>query len=82
MIHRLGGSLSRKEKKEKMTVGGAPLPKGAKRTDKGLRQRSGNSSTFSGPGREVKVEKKRSEKQEEGVPEDRKREFPEGTSDQ
>lgn len=50
-----------------------PLPEGAKRIDKGLRQRAGNLLTFSALGRNVRMEKKRSEKEEEGVPEDEKR---------
>lgn len=50
-----------------------PLLERAKRTDKGLRQTTGNLSTFSGRGRKMKVEKKRSEKQEEEVPKVKKR---------
>lgn len=50
-----------------------PLTEGAKRIDKGLRQKTGNLSTYSGGGRKVKKEKKRSEKEVWGLPEDKKR---------
>lgn len=42
-----------------------PLTEGAKRLDKGLRQRTGNLSTFSGQKRKVEMEKKWSEKEEQ-----------------
>lgn len=45
-------------------------------------QRTGNLSTFSVEKRKVEMEKKISEKQEEDVPEDKEREFPEGRSGQ
>ena len=40
------------------------LTEGAKRLDKGLRQRTGNLSTFSGQKRKVEMEKKWSEKEQ------------------
>ena len=58
------------------------LTEGAKKLDKGLRQRIGNLSTFSGQKRKVEMKKKWSEKEEQEVPGEKKREFPEGRRSQ
>ena len=49
------------------------LTEGAKKLDKGLRQRIGNLSTFSGQKRKVEMKKKWLEKEEQEVPGEKKR---------